>query len=219
MSEFSDLIDEIIGEGDALDDIRLTVRRCWFYDFDGYPLRIWQGQGLLHSSDANEWLGTVDADGRDLHTFPSIQDGRDGSSATYTMTLNLIDIPGQTAMQAYDALKSEQWRVNKRKVTCYLVLFQPYEGLRPATPIAYFKDFVMFSPKFSEKIAMDSAGRLIKTYSVSVSCKDGNYGRSNVPGNTYSDTVQKEYAKSKGVALDRGCEFVAALANRTYQIP
>lgn len=219
MSEFSDLLDELMGGGDALDDIRIIVRRLFFYDFNGYPLRIWQGQGKLHTSDGYEWLGTIDANGNDLHKFPAIQDGRDGTSATYNATLNLIDTPGQTAMQAYDALKAEQWRVNKRKLTVYMAIFQLNEGLRPATPIAFLKELTMFSPKFSEKIAMDSAGRIMKSYSISVNSKDGNYGRSNVPGNTYSDTVQKEYASSLGVPYDRGCEFVAGLANRTYQIP
>lgn len=219
MSDFYTILDELLGDDDAIDDIRVTVRRAWFYDFNGYPIRFWQGQGKLFSSDSSEWLGTIDGAGRDLHRTPPIQDGRDGTSATYNMTLNLIDIPGQTAFQAYEALKSEQWRITGRKVMCYLAIFIPGEGLRPQTPLAFFKELIMFAPKFSEKIDMDGAGRMIRNYSVSLSCKDGNFGRSNVPGGSYADTIQKARASELGVSLDRGCEYLAALVNRTYQIP
>jgi len=219
MSDFYAVLDDYLGADDSLEDIRVTVRRCWFYDFIGYPLNLWQGQGKLYTADGREWLGTMTGDGGDLHKTPAIQDGRDGSSATYQTSLVLVDIPGQTSLQAYEALKGEQWRVNGQKLTCYFVLFGVNEGLRPATPIAFFKELVMFSPKFSEKITSDDSGKIIKSYTITVTCKDGNFGRSNIPGLTYSDTVQKAYAKTLGVPLDRGCEYLAALANRTYQPP
>jgi hypothetical protein len=216
---FYEKLDEIIGSSQDVTDIRATIRRCWFYDFAGYPLRVWQGQGKLFTSDGQEWLGTIDANGRDVHRVPPIQDGRDGSSPTYNMSIDVIDVPGYPAFQIYNDLKSEQWRVNGRLLTCHLALFEIGEGLRPQTPITFFKELVMFSPKFSEKVTQDSKGRLVREYKVSVSCKDGNYGRSNVPGGTYADTIQKFRAQEQGVSVDRGCEFVAGLANRTYQIP
>lgn len=212
---FWDVLEEYLGEQDDVTDIRAIVRRCWFYDFNGYPIRVWQGQGRLYTTDNNEWLGTIDAKGSDLHKVPSIQDGRDGSSATYTFTLNIIDTPGQPARQMYDAIKEEQWRVTGRKITCYLGIFKPNEALRPQTPIIFFKEFLMMSPKFSEKIDTDETGAFIKKYSASVVAKDNNFGRSNVPGGKYTDAHQKDRALLQGVTLDRGCEFVALLANKT----
>ena len=116
MSDFFETIDTLMGDDDALDDIRVTVRRCWFYDFAGHPVRIWQGNGRLFTSDGNEWLGTIDGNGNDLHKTPALQDGRDGSSTSYTLGLNLVDLPGRPAYETYEALKTEQWRVAKRKV-------------------------------------------------------------------------------------------------------
>lgn len=219
MSEFYDTLDEYLGDDDALTDIRATVRRCWFYDFTDNPLYIWQGKGRLFTSDGQAWLGSIDGNNVDHHKTPSIQDGRDGSSATYTLGVNLVDLPGQSALQTYEAFKSEQWRVTGKKVTCYLALFKEGEALRPSTPLTFFKELVMFSPKFSEKIEGNASGKLIKKYSVSVSCKDGNFGRSNVPGGTYADTIQKARAAELGVAVDKGAEYLALLANRTYQLP
>lgn len=219
MSEFYELLEEYLGDADAITDIRTVVRRLWFYDFDGYPLRVWQGKATLFTEDGNEWLGTIDASNTDHHTTPAIQDGRDGSSATYNLTMNLIDVPGQTAGEAYEALKADQWRVSKRKVTCYLAIFKENEALRPETPIVFFKELIMMSPKFSEKLENDGAGRLVRKYTVNVAAKDANFGRSNVPNGTYSDAIQKQRAKELGVPVDRGSEFLALLANRTYQIP
>lgn len=218
MSEFFDYIDEALGDEDALTDIRVIVRRCWFYEFTGYPIRLWQGKGKLFTSDGNQWLGSIDAKDRDYHETPAIQDGRDGSSATYNMKLNLVDFPGQTAFQTYDALKSEQWRVSGQKVTCYLAAFKEGEALRPSIPIIFFKELTMMAPKFSEVIEGENK-KMVRRYSVSVACKDANFGRSSVPGGTYADTVQKARALEHGVAVDKGAEYLGLLANRTYQLP
>ena len=92
MSEFYNLLNQYVGEQDDMTDIRAVVRRCWFYDFDGYPLRIWQGKGKLFTSDGNEWLGTVDANNNDHHKTPSIKDGRDAADAilSYLTTANSV---------------------------------------------------------------------------------------------------------------------------------
>ncbi len=219
MSEFYDTLDEIIGVSSDISDIRVTVRRCWFYDFDGYPIRIWQGQGKLITSDGQEWLGSVDGNGVDYHKTPAISDGRDGSSASYNFSLTINDYPGQTAGEVYEAIKAEQWRVSGREMICYLALFQEGEGLRPSVPISFFKDLTMVSSKFSEKIEVVEGGVMMRRYSATVVAKDGNFGRSNVPGGSYADTIQKARAKELGVALDRGSEFLARLVNRTYQLP
>jgi hypothetical protein len=218
MSEFYDLIDELLGDDDALTDISVTVRRAWFYDFAGEPLRIWQGKGKLFTSDGNQWLGTIDANNLDHHQTPSIQDGRDGSSATYTMGLTIPDLPGQDKLELFEALKADQSLAVGRKVTCYLVVFQEGEGLRPITPLSFFKELIMFSPKFSETI--ERVGDMVtRLYKISMPCKDANYGRSNIPNGTYADTVQKRRASELGVSVDRGSEFLALLANKTFQIP
>lgn len=221
MSEFYDLLDEYLGNDDALTDIRIMVRRLWFYDFAGESVRLWQGQGRLFTTDGNEWLGSITAGGQDIHKAPALQDGRDGSSANYNFTLTIPDIPGESPMELYDALKADQNKVYGRNLTCYLATFKEGEALRPQTPCIYFKQLVMQSPKFSEKISTDSAGVMIRSYVITVAAKDANAGRSRVPNRTYSDANQKEYARQVGdlTAPDRGCEFLGTLANRTYQVP
>lgn len=218
MSDFYSVLDGQFGDDDDLNDVRVVVRRCWFYDFDGYPVRIWQGKGRLFTTDGNQWLGSIDANDFDHHLVPSITDGRDGSSPTYNFSLNLIDTPDATIQQLYEALKNEQWRASKRTLTCYLVVFELDEGLRPQTPIVFFKELTMMSARFSEKIENDN-GKLVKKYVPTIVCKDGNFGRSNTPLGTYADSIQQKRASDLGVSVDKGCEYLAALANRTYQWP
>lgn len=218
MSEFYTLLDEQFGNDNDINDIRVVIRRCWYYDFAGYPLRVWQGQGKLFTSDGNSWLGTVDGNNRDHHVTPPISDGRDGSSATYTFSLMLTDVPGYSAQEMYEAIKADQWRAAGRSLVCYLVAFKANEGLRPTTPIVFFKELTMMSTKFSEKIEQED-GMLTKKYTPSVVAKDGNFGRSNVPNGTYADAIQRQRAKELGVSVDKGCEYLALLANRTYQLP
>ena len=77
----------------------------------------------------------------------------------------------------------------------------------------------MFSPKFSEGIVRAPSGTITKTYTVSITAKDSNHGRSETPDRTYADTMQKRRANQLGVAVDRDSEYLALLANRTYQVP
>lgn len=219
MSEFWDLLDEYLGDDDALTDIRVVTRRLWFYDFTDDPVRVWEGQGKLFTTDGNEWLGSIDQSGKDHHVTPNLQDGRDGSSATYTFTLNIPDLPGQDIRALYDELKENQFKASMRNLTCYLAIFQESEALRPQTPIIFFKELIMMAPKFSEVLEPDDGGGLKRVYKVSVTAKDGNYGRSATPRGTYADAIQKQRAKELGVAVDRGSEFLASMANRTYVIP
>lgn len=221
MSAFYDQIDHILGSADSASDIVATVRKCWLYDFAVEPVRLWDGQGTFIDRDGNEWLGTVDSRGGNLHKTPSLQDGRDGTSASYTFSFNVPTIPGQEdeVLALYNGLKSEQANVFGRPLTCYLVIFIEGEGLRPGTPLSFYKQLTMFSPKFSETIERTSSGVVVKNYSLSITAKDNNHGRSEMPDRTYADTMQKRRAAQLGVALDRGAEFLALLANRTYQVP
>lgn len=219
MTEFYSLVDEYLGNEDAINDIRAVVRRLWFYDFDGYPLRIWQGMGALQTTDGNEWLGSMDINGQDHHQASNLQDGRDGSSATYTFEFDIPDTPGEPALGLFEGIKSEQWRATNRPLTCYLAVFQESEALRPLTPIVFYKELTMIQPKFSERIEQGDGGALKRRYKVMITAKDANFGRANRPNGTYADTIQKRRAGELGVSLDRGSEFLAALANRTYTIP
>lgn len=221
MSAFYDHLDDILGEADAVTDIVAIVRKCWLYDFKNEPVFLWDGQGNFTDSEGREWLGTVDANGNNLHKTPSLQDGRDGTSASYTFSFNIPTIPGQEAevLELYNGLKSEQANVFGRILTCYLVVFVEGEGLRPNTPLSFYKEMTMFSPKFSETIARVGSGAIVKNYTLSITAKDNNHGRSETPDRTYADTMQKRRAAQLGVPIDRGSEFLALLANRTYQVP
>lgn len=221
MSAFYDQIDEILGAADSTSDIVASIRRAYLYDFANEPVRLWDGQGNFTDSDGHEWLGTVDANGANFHKSPSLQDGRDGSSASYTFSFNIPTLPGQEdeLLTLYNGLKSEQANVFGRTLTCYLVLFIEGEGLRPNTPLSFYKQMLMFSPKFSETISRNAAGAVVKNYAMAITAKDNNHGRSETPDRTYADTMQKRRAAQLGVPLDRGSEFLALLANRTFQIP
>lgn len=220
---FYDEVDALLGDAEDVTDIVATARKCWFYDFpvsdsnpDG-PVRLWDGQGTFIDNEGNEWLGTIDANGGNLHKTPSLQDGRDGTSASYTFSFNIP--PGEDFPELYDGLKTEQALVYGRRLICYIVLFKEDEGVRPGTPLLFYKELTMFSPKFNEGLDRDSAGRVVKTYTVSITAKDNNHGRSETPDRTYADTMQKRRAQQLGVSVDRGSEYLALLANRTYQVP
>ncbi|WP_145923426.1 hypothetical protein [Sphingopyxis macrogoltabida] len=213
------MIDEILGDADDVTDIVATARKCWHYEFADEPVRLWDGQGNAIDSNGNEWLGTINANGGNLHKTPSLQDGRDGTAASYNFALNIPTIPGEDTLELYNSLKADQAQVFGRKLTCYLVLFVEGEGLRPNTPVSFYKEMIMFSPKFDEQIQRAASGTIVKNYTASITAKDNNHGRSETPGRTYADTMQKRRAQQLGVSVDRGAEYLALLANRTYQVP
>lgn len=222
MSEFDDLLEEYLGSQDDITDINVTVRRLWLYDFVGFPTRMWQGKGRLFTTDGNEWLGTINDLNQDIHVTPRIQDGRDGSSAKYQFSMTIPDLPDEPAGQLYEALKADQGRVHGQKLTCYLAVFKldGSDALRPSTPIRFFKELVMQSPQFTEGVTEGPDRKLIRTYKVAITAKDGNSGRSSTPNRTYNDATQREYARQLGVtAVDKGLSYVAGLANRTYIVP
>jgi hypothetical protein len=214
VSAFTDKLADALGGADDVFDIRAVVRRCWFYDIVGYPLRLWSGQGRMFAEDGNEYLGTVDASGRDRHEVPALTDGRDGTSPESQFSIGYND----AAMHA--ALKADAYRVRGRTITCYLAIFDVGEGLRPATPLEYLASFEMQSPIFEEVLARDDkTGRIVKSYKATVIATGPNAGRSRAPRGTYTSTSQRERARLLGVENDAGCDFVAGLANRTYLVP
>lgn len=216
MSAFEDKLNEYLGVATDKSDIRAIVRPCYYYDFDGAPVRMWRGRGKLHTIDGeaseHTWLGTIDGDGNDMHRVPRLSDGRDGTAPTYEFGF------GYLSEEHYQAAKANRDMVRDRPLTIYLALFEAGEGLRPQTPIEFYKELTMISARFDESLRLEGTS-LIRRYSLTIIAKDGNAGRSNVPGRTYADTMQREYARSLGVELDRGAEFLASLANRTYKQP
>lgn len=213
MSAFTDLLEDYLGTASDTGDVRAIVRRCFAFDFVTTTVRMWRGQGKLFTTGGVEWFGTVDANGVDHLQVPSLDDGRDGTSKRYEFALPYIDAA------TYAALKASQDEVAGRLITGYHAIFRPGEGLRPETPIDFFGHYTMQSPVFEERLSSPDGATFVKTYKVSVIAKNGNSGRSRAGGGTYSDTGQKARAALLGVSLDRGCEFVATLANRTFQIP
>lgn len=213
MSAFYDQIDEIMGAADDIGDIVATARKCWFYDFKDDPVYLWDGQGPFIDSLGREWLGTVDNNGGSTHKTPSLQDGRDGTSASYNFSLN---VPNLTL---YEELMEDEAKCSGRDLTCYLVLFQPGEGMRPGTPLSFYKKLTMFAPKFDEQISVSNGGIVTKNYVVSLTAKDDNYGRAETFDRSYADKHQKRHAAQLGVSVDKGSEYLALLANRTYQVP
>lgn len=215
MSTFTDKLEAALGGADDVFDIRAVVRRCWFYDFVGYPIRLWQGQGKLFTEEGNKWLGTVDSSGMDRHKVPGIRDSRDGTSPQYQFSFGYMD----AAMHA--AIKADAYRTRGRTITAYLAIFDwPSEGLRPGTPLEFLARFEMQSPVLEEQLERDDkTGRMVKRYRASVVATDQNAGRSRAPRGTYTSTGQRERARLLGVNNDAGCDFVAGLSNRTYTLP
>jgi len=210
---FYDELELLLGQGDALVDIRAAVRKLWFYDFDGSPTRLWDGKGLLFTVDGNEWHGTINQNDVNHHVTPAIQDGRDGSSATYSMSLTGLD------SVTYEAIKADRSKAKGRKIKVYVAVFKEGEALRPQTSLAFFKEMIILDVKFSEDAQFDTSGTLMRSYKAIVSAKDNNFGRANRPEGTYTDAIQQERARQLGVTGDLGCSHVAELANRSYQVP
>lgn len=204
MTFATELLDAIGTATDAW-DIRAATRRCWFYDIDGYPLRIWDGMGVLYA-DATEWLGTIDQNGTNHHQAPPVRDMRDGASPEYRFTIPYVDLT------AFNAMKADQDLVKGRKVTCYRVIVLTNEGLRPGTALQFAYRLTMRGAEFSERM---EGGKLIR--SASGLCR-GNDGRAKLPAGTMTDAAQQERARVLGLASDSGCAFVAANSNRTYVI-
>lgn len=212
MTAFDDTVDEYVGT-EGLSDIRAILRPCYFFDFDGYPVRVWQGQGRLITTGGVVWQGTVDGKGRDHLVAPKFNDGRDGSAGLLTFEFPYID------EATYLALRDDRSLAHGRRVTRYMAVFRPGEGLRPETPIDYDGHFYMQSTQFKEWV--DVQGDVItRHFPVSVAVKNGNAGRSQARRGTYTPTGQRDRAfEMFGIEDDKGCDFIPELANKTYVRP
>ncbi len=216
---------EITGSATDFHDIRAGVARCFFYDFDGHPVRLWEGHGVLTTTlgagdpvvtplgtlASNEWLGTYDADGNNRHEAAQLQDARDGASPRIKFSLPHID------MDTYEALKADQALAMGRDLVIYRAIFAIGEGLLPQTPIQFAARLTMKSVEFSRTIGGDPESPVV-TYAASVLLATGEEGRSRIPNATYTDTAQRERARQLGITADSGCIYVAKNANRTFVV-
>lgn len=209
MSFETELLAQLGTAADAW-DIRAVVRRCWLFDFDGAPLRLWDGQGVLHAG-GYDWLGTIDPAGNNRLTAPAVKDGRDGNSPQYRFEVPYLDAA------TFEGLKADQGLVRGRDLTCYHVVINVGEGLRPGTALRFAYRLTMQRAEFSDSLDGGPANA-VRNLRLSILCRADEVGRSKAPRGTYSDTVQRERARVLGVASDSGCVFVAGNAGRTYKI-
>lgn len=210
MTDFATELLRHLGEAEDSFDIRVVARRCYHYDFLEYPVRIWDGQGVLTDSGGNEWLGSVTADGTNLHSVPELKDPRDGSSPRYEFSLPFID------QDTFEALKADQDLAKDRELTTYHAIFGQGEGLLPQTPLLFSYRLIIRGVRFSEGLQEIEPGKIQRTYSAAVLCRTLEYGRSRFPGGSYNDVTQNERAALLGLSSDSGCVFVSGNANRTY---
>ena len=199
---------DALGTAEDSFDIKAMVRRCFFYDFEGYPIRVWDGQGVL-TAGGYDWLGTIDANGTNHHTAPAVADARDGTSPRYEFTIPYLD------KTTFDALKADQDLAKGRDLTVYHVLFKVGDGLVPTTALRFGYKLIMRGTKFSEAVQGDTANPTV-IRSASVLARSLEYGRARLPNGIYNSTSQKERARVLGVTADSGCDFVAANSRRTY---
>jgi len=192
-------------------DIKAIVRRAFFYDFDGHPVRLWDGQGVLQAG-GYRWLGTHDANGVNHHKTPAVRDARDGTAPRYEFGIPYLD------QATFLALKADQALAQGRNLTCYHALFQVGEGLIPTTELRFDYRLAMRGVRFSESVSGEPGQEQI-VRSATVMAKSLEYGRSRVPAGTMTDTAQQERARVLGLASDSGCAFVAANSRRTYIRP
>tara|TARA_R100000544_G_scaffold37143_1_gene27356 strand:- start:5674 stop:6309 length:636 start_codon:yes stop_codon:yes gene_type:complete len=198
-----------LGSSEDSFDIKVVTRRAFFYDFDGVPVRLWDGQGVLIDSGGNEYLGTIDAQGTNHHRTPKVKDPRDGSSPRYEFGLPHVD------RTTFDNLKADQSLAAGRELTCFNAIFLDGEGLRPATTLNFNYKLIMQATRFEQGVNMDG-GSVQRRYSAFVSCRTLEYGRSKFPGGTYTDVAQNARAALLGVESDSGCVFVAGNSQRSY---
>jgi hypothetical protein len=211
--DFFEACDLYRGEDASDFDIMAPIVPVYEYDLLNYgPLRMWPGMGTLITEDDREWTGTIDSRGTDHHQVPTPRDGRDGTSARMEFGLPFID------KSTYNAIRLLDEPVAGRTITVYLAILLPDEGLRPSTPLRFQAQYTMKAPLFDTGLVQINGG-FVRTYNAKVVARDGYEGRSQAYRGTYSSTCQGERALELGVAVDKGCDFIAALANVTITVP
>lgn len=209
MSFESELLSAIGGADDVF-DIRASVRRCFFFDFDGAPTRLWEGMGVLHA-DGHDWIGTIDANGTNHLSAPAVRDTRDGTSPQYQFSIPRLDAEDITA------LKLDRAKAAGRSLTCYHVLIKEREGMRPSEALRFSYRLTMQDVRFSQSVGGTAASPQ-SVHKATVMARSGEVGRSRIPHGTLTDTSQQERARLAGFASDSFCSFVAGNSQRTITI-
>lgn len=205
----SELLDAL-GDSNATHDISVSVARCFFYDFDGIPVRLWEGEGKLFAG-GHEWIGTTDGNGQQRHDVPPVRSTRDGSSPDYAFVIPYIDAA------TYAALKADQDLCRGRTVTCYHVIVKNGEGMRPGTALRFAYQLTMQSPTFSEGVE-NTDGHVVNVLTATIKARADEVGRSRTPNGTYTDTAQQDIARRNAIASDSFCAYVAGNSRRTIQL-
>lgn len=225
MSDFTTVLTEQTGGASDVGDISLRLARLYFYDFDGYPVRLWNGEGVLQTTTsvgdavetaagtiaANEWIGTVDERGNDLHQAPDLSDARDGASPRHEFGLPYID------KETFDALRADKALAQGRRITVYNAIAFEGEGMLPQTPIHFDARLTIRDVTFSQMM-QGQPGNETFVYSAKVLARSSEGGRSLAPRGTMTDTSIRERSRQLGVAADSGGAFIAANSQRTYLV-
>jgi hypothetical protein len=209
-------------------DISASVRTCYFYDFDGYPTRIWDGQGVLTTTTSHggtftgtdvtlapdEWLGTVTASGGNLHQSPELRDPRDSNSPEYTFGMLIFN------KDMRDSIKADTSLAEGRSLSIYDAIMLSGEGLRPQTAIQLYTKLTIQSIRFlDEPIQTQDGSNPSIIYRAQAICRDAGKERSRAGMGTYTDVSQRERARLLGLPSDSGCSYVSANARRVIQFP
>ena len=203
---FRDTLEAAIGTSG---DIHATVRRCFFFDFDGFPIRLWHGQGKLITNDGQEWMGFLNSEGVSVLGIPNLSSVRDGSSPEYRFTLPFI------TEEHHTALKADQGLIKNRDLKIYRTIIKDKEGLRPSTDLKFVMGLKMKGAEFSETVEINN-GSILKIFSASLLCKNSEEGRSKMSNSIYSDQSQRNFAAERGIPSDSGCAFITKNSRRTY---
>ncbi len=189
----------------------IMTRRAWFFDFLGYPFRIWEGNGKCFAA-GQEWQGAIKGE-QNYFQAPRLSDGRSGESPLYEFRLGYITKEG------YDLLKNDDTVVKDRLIYWYRFYFKAGEYLRPLTAPLLVTTVMMKSRSFKETKVFDPASEsIVSNYSVGVRARDGNEGQSEAPYAFVTDTDQNARSAALGVSPDRYARFVPLQINRTIAV-
>jgi hypothetical protein len=205
MSAFFDALDAAM-----TDRSEIVCRRLLEFDFDMGPLRLWEGNGKLITSDGKEWIGFYHGD-QSFLSVPVLSDGRDGSSPLLSFELGFLDDA------TYSALKDVPTRVKGRALNIWRVYMETSEGLRPVTPPGYPVRLTMVSTSFTDHLDQDEVG-YVRRKSCGVTARPVDENRTYAPNGSVTDADQNRRSARLGVVPDRYARFVPLQQNKTHTI-
>lgn len=188
----------------------VMTRRAFLFDFDGYALRLWEGNGRILAG-GEEFHGTMRGDQQFLK-IPRLADGRGGESPLYNFELGYLD------QATYDAIKADETVVKGRTLTWYRLYFRKGEFGRPMTEPFVVTRLTMTGRSFKESRKRVGDG-FVKLLSVGVRARDGNEGQNDAPFAFVNDTDQRAQSLALyGVENDGYARFVPSMTNKTVVV-